>query len=1361
MAGSTRASSRHPSQPPPPPGTIDPSFLITLNPTTSTARMTRTSSLNAHNGPPAPTESHKKARRVVDTSDDEEYSNKVGQGDDVMEQDEQNDDEDEDEDEVKPKARKGARAVVQSDDEDDFKLDPAVKIATTTASGRRTSRPVVYDSSTDDEEEKEKFKQKGALRRGSKKNGSYKKDDFVASEEDDNDMCDNDRRYGSSKRRTRSKLGGNASSNDRKSSKSKRRDSDVSFDSGDVTSEDEDVEELNLHDDDDDDSDIQLAKANQPRQLREKGKIDYYRPLDITAATNGNSGDGKGKKKKKRTPFSEMGKTEWSALYPGGAGAPPSDSSSDDDGANPFGTPRKGSAFPMGAAGGFGGMFAGGAAPLDLAGTPSNLGKVGGPAALADTDPLGVSSSVSFDSVGGLGSHIQQLKEMVSLPLLYPEVFERFNITPPRGVLFHGPPGTGKTLLARALAASCSTEGRKISFFMRKGADCLSKWVGEAERQLRLLFEEAKKCQPSIIFFDEIDGLAPVRSSKQEQIHASIVSTLLALMDGMDGRGQVIVIGATNRPDAIDPALRRPGRFDREFYFPLPNRDGRRKIIDIHTSGWNPPIADSFKDELAMLTKGYGGADLRALCTEAALNAVQRTYPQIYKTNERLVIEPTTIDVTARDFVISQKNLIPSSARATSSAAAPLPPQLVPLLSDSLEAVKTALKRVLPDVKKANVLEEAEYEDDGGGFEKEKMLQAYETLRIFRPRMLICGETGMGQSYIGAAALHHLEGFHVQGLDLATLVSDSGRTMEAACVQLFIEAKRHKPSILFIPNLITWCESVSDAVKSTIKGLLEGLDPSDPILLLAIVDGKLDELPSDVRSWFGFVKNNRVVLGKPSSAQRRTFFNDVIDGVRRPPNEFPDVMPRRKRILAELPIAPPPPPREPTAAEVEAQTAADKQLMDYLIWRLTPILSDLKKTFRRFARSLYDDWIVDDMNERRVQQQAGKEIIGHGKQPYFNVNLESMAAWLYKGHYYTPDEFLDDILRIQYNAEVNRWTEADQDAPIKAGQMVNRARVMLDQNFDPAFKAACAKMSERLIEKEKKGLSKARKTRDPPPAIDFADGAKAAAAAAGGRVTAERRVSMSGAPKDGEEDVAASELRTSTKRARFEDGIPGSSAINGGEEFDAEGPSKRPRGVDGIIGAHTALDSTTSTSSSVPILPSALPGGQFVGLVPNGVAPTPIAVGATPSLNSAETLAFAMAPLVGNAIAGPSGASISPIAHPESASAPAPAPAPAAPAAAAPSSPIVVDSRTPEPEPLPDFVLSSDRVESLWNYLSEGTDALNVDQLEQLRAACYDIIWHGKTMWQRDAMVDEMLQMAKEFVAEVQEANESEFGFGV
>lgn len=161
---------------------------------------------------------------------------------------------------------------------------------------------------------------------------------------------------------------------------------------------------------------------------------------------------------------------------------------------------------------------------------------------------------------------------------------------------------------------SRSPDSHFEAFFMRKGADCLSKWVGEAERQLRLLFEEARNCQPSIIFFDEIDGLAPVRSSKQDQIHASIVSTLLALMDGMDGRGQVVVIGATNRPDAVDPALRRPGRFDREFYFPLPGLDAREKILRIITKkwqGWECEEGETRAKGLAKLTKGYGGADLR------------------------------------------------------------------------------------------------------------------------------------------------------------------------------------------------------------------------------------------------------------------------------------------------------------------------------------------------------------------------------------------------------------------------------------------------------------------------------------------------------------------------------------------------------------------------------------------------------------------------------------------------------------------------------------------------------------------------------------------------------------------------------
>ena len=358
-------------------------------------------------------------------------------------------------------------------------------------------------------------------------------------------------------------------------------------------------------------------------------------------------------------------------------------------------------------------------------GTPANLGKLKDKQALTDADPLGVDQNVNFDGVGGLQGHIDQLKEMVALPLLYPEIFHKFHVTPPRGVLFHGPPGTGKTLMARALASSVSSNGKKVTFYMRKGADALSKWVGEAEKGLRLLFEEARKTQPSIIFFDEIDGLAPVRSSKQDQIHSSIVSTLLALMDGMDGRGQVIVIGATNRPDSVDPALRRPGRFDREFYFPLPNTQARRAILDIHTKNWEPPVSDVLKTELAELTKGYGGADLRALCTEAALNAVQRRYPQIYSSNEKLQIDPDSIAIAAKDFMISIKKMVPSSERSASSGAAPLPKGIEPLLRQPLHEVKSILSRILPIQKPRTALEEAQFEDakDEGEMFTERLQQ--------------------------------------------------------------------------------------------------------------------------------------------------------------------------------------------------------------------------------------------------------------------------------------------------------------------------------------------------------------------------------------------------------------------------------------------------------------------------------------------------------------------------------------------------------------------------------------------------------------------------------------------------------------
>lgn len=232
-----------------------------------------------------------------------------------------------------------------------------------------------------------------------------------------------------------------------------------------------------------------------------------------------------------------------------------------------------------------------------------------------------------WESVAGLKDVIQCLKEVVILPLLYPEFFSNIGLTPPRGVLLHGHPGTGKTLVVRSLIGSCARGDKRIAYFARKGADCLGKYVGDAERQLRLLFQVAEKSQPSIIFFDEIDGLAPSRTRQQDQTHSSVVSTLLALLDGLKSRGSVVVIGATNRPDAVDPALRRPGRFDREIYFPLPSVMDREAILSLHTQKWPKPVTGSLLKWIARRTAGFAGADLQALCTQAAIVALKRSCP--------------------------------------------------------------------------------------------------------------------------------------------------------------------------------------------------------------------------------------------------------------------------------------------------------------------------------------------------------------------------------------------------------------------------------------------------------------------------------------------------------------------------------------------------------------------------------------------------------------------------------------------------------------------------------------------------------------------------------------------------------------
>ncbi|KAF2717614.1 AAA-domain-containing protein [Polychaeton citri CBS 116435] len=743
------------------------------------------------------------------------------------------------------------------------------------------------------------------------------------------------------------------------------------------------------------------------------------------------------------------------------------------------------------------------------------VGKVKDKKALADADPLGVDTNVKFDGVGGLDDHIDRLKEMVALPLLYPEVFQRFHVTPPRGVLFHGPPGTGKTLLARALASSVSSHGKKVTFYMRKGADALSKWVGEAERQLRLLFEEARKNQPSIIFFDEIDGLAPVRSSKQEQIHASIVATLLALMDGMDGRGQVIVIGATNRPDSVDPALRRPGRFDREFYFPLPDQKARRAIIDIHTKGWDPPLQSPFKDHLAEMTRGYGGADLRALCTEAALNAVQSTYPQIYKSDKKLVIDPSTIRIKAKDFMISVNKIVPSSERSAASGAQPLKKELEALLRVPLKEVTERVNAVLPRKRKATALEEAMFEDEtfdggpdvSGGFDKENMQRAFESSRVFRPRLLIKGKPGMGQFYLGPALLSKLEGMHVQSFDLGTLMKDSTRSTEAAIVQQFEEVKRHKPSVIYIPSIEIWYRTLDRSAIRTFVGLLRSLNPTDPILVLGVMDNE-EELDDDSarlvaqmkRELFGYSSNNQFEVPRLSKADRTEFFHPIMDYIRKNPTEYPpDPENRKLRELPELPVAQEAPvvPKGPTKAELQEQKKKDRLTLNLLKIAIQPVMDQIKK-YKKFRfpvvqeniiAYLYDeqnpDVLTTDLNEEQRQQQqlfrpyeldkdekgvGGLREVASGKF-YYNLDIVTIENRLSNGYYKRTKDFLGDMKRIAKDAKMAE----DPDRTLKANEMLANVEVdmaMISQR-DPALHAECENVYQRELKREEERKEKA------------------------------------------------------------------------------------------------------------------------------------------------------------------------------------------------------------------------------------------------------------------------------------------------
>ena len=268
--------------------------------------------------------------------------------------------------------------------------------------------------------------------------------------------------------------------------------------------------------------------------------------------------------------------------------------------------------------------------------------------------------AITYEDIGGLRREIRRIREMVELPLRYPEVFERLGIDPPKGVLLHGPPGCGKTLIARAVAHETSAH-----FFHVNGPEVIDKWYGASEAHLRNLFEEARKQAPAIIFIDEIDALAPKREemSGDRQVERRVVAQLLALMDGLESRGQVIVIAATNIPNTLDPALRRPGRFDREIAISVPDKEGRREILEIHTRGM-PLAADVSLDRLAAVTHAFVGADLEALGREAAMSALRRLLPDIDLAQAHIPYDKLlALEVTMNDFDTALNEVEPSAIR--------------------------------------------------------------------------------------------------------------------------------------------------------------------------------------------------------------------------------------------------------------------------------------------------------------------------------------------------------------------------------------------------------------------------------------------------------------------------------------------------------------------------------------------------------------------------------------------------------------------------------------------------------------------------------------------------------------------------
>lgn len=379
---------------------------------------------------------------------------------------------------------------------------------------------------------------------------------------------------------------------------------------------------------------------------------------------------------------------------------------------------------------------------------------------------------VTYEDIGGLRNEVQKIREMIELPLRHPEIFERVGIEAPKGVLLYGPPGTGKTLLAKAVANETNA-----NFYSISGPEIMSKFYGESEERLREIFKQAQETAPSIIFIDEIDSIAPKREEVSGEVEKRIVSQLLALMDGLEARGKLVVIGATNRPNAVDPALRRPGRFDREIEIGIPDQQGRLEILQIHTRGM--PLEEDVKlEEIARVTHGFVGADLEALAKEAAMRALRKILPEINLEQTQVPAEVLNkIKVTMHDFEEALKEVQPS-------------------------AMREVLVHV-PNVKW----------EDIGGLEnvKQELMEAiewplkhrelFETADVQAPKgILLHGPPGTGKTLIAKAAANESEAnfISIKGPELLSKwVGES----EKGVREVFRKARQAAPCIVFFDEI--------------------------------------------------------------------------------------------------------------------------------------------------------------------------------------------------------------------------------------------------------------------------------------------------------------------------------------------------------------------------------------------------------------------------------------------------------------------------------------------------------------------------------------------------------------------------------